>query len=30
VAEFAHQKYRNKQKAKEGTLKIGSMQEGIG
>ena len=27
MAEFAHQKYRNKQKAKEGTLKIGSMQE---
>ena len=26
VAEFAHQKYRDKQKAKEGTLKIGSMQ----
>ena len=27
VAEFAHQKYRDKQKAKEGILKIGSMQE---
>jgi len=27
VAEFAHQRYRNNQKAKEGILKIGSMQE---
>ena len=27
VAEFAHQKYRDKQKAKEGILKIGSMQK---
>ena len=27
VAEFAYQRYRNNQKAKEGILKIGSMQE---